>query len=213
MYPPHPNNGTLVYSGQNTGIYDYPAGPMGSRYYYRVWNVFEGVRSEGYRDQSIKLSPGSGSLLNWGLFSYSRSSGNGEYGGALVGSDYTPQGHTGGVSMELYFEKNHYGTPSWCRAKATISGTYSRISGWLGFNISDISAAGGARIRVNGEVVLHITEAEYSSGGHRSVGGMDFNIPLRGGTPISGFTLEFERYHTTSSHTRFSAFLYDIRLT
>lgn len=51
MYPPHPNNGTIIYWGQATSL-ELNLTP-GTRYYFRVWGIYEGVFSEGYQSSSL----------------------------------------------------------------------------------------------------------------------------------------------------------------
>jgi len=51
MYPPHPNNGTIIYAGSATST-ELTLTP-GVRYYFRVWGIYEGVLSEGYHSYSI----------------------------------------------------------------------------------------------------------------------------------------------------------------
>jgi len=54
MYPPHPNNGTIIYAGSATST-EITLTP-GVRYYFRVWGIYEGVYSEGYRSYSLEAS-------------------------------------------------------------------------------------------------------------------------------------------------------------
>lgn len=210
FYPPHPNNGTRVYEGAATSIEEVL--PVGMRYYYRVWGIFEGVFSEGYRDDSILVRDDADAMpLPWGEFSVSISSGDGVYGGGLISSSEYPSGLSSGVSKELYFEKNGGGDASYARATGTITGPWTRLTGWIGIILSDITSAGGNRVQVNGTTVWQKTEAQYG-GSLGSIQWVQVNIPLNGGSPTSNFSLRLERYHNKSYHTRFSGFFYDMKL-
>ena len=142
------------------------------------------------------------------IFRYTRSEGNGEYDGCFIDTETRPDSCIG-EAKELYFEKESEGTPSWARTTGTIETSHTRLTGWVGVHVSDIPLRGGVRIKVGENTVWQKTEAQFGGSG---VLWVPVDIDLNSGDPISDFVLQFERYHSQSFHTRFSAYFCGIQL-
>ncbi len=70
--PPHPNNGTMIYHGAaGPGSITDSGLQAGREYYYRVWGIRNGVRSDGYRSAMIATDPSFTTLFVGGYVSMS----------------------------------------------------------------------------------------------------------------------------------------------